>query len=620
MKINQTLFFITLVLSFSLTESIKNQNTQGQKNYQRRKDAADSRKAAKPKIVEESLEDKENTVAGGFRQCTDNQWKDIKDVFSQVEAVIKNSGITSAPKNFGDLQKEHCRMSNSKGPFDSKNRIDTYRFLYNKVGDNNIYFPIVVKQLDKYTHKSPSGRDIKVEVLGGRTISAQENPLLTNFPVDNSPSAVDEKLTEEIYSTTQTNEEQEEIHEQKVNEQADFDLEEQKVNDQADLDLEEQKVNDQADFDLEEQPVNKELIEAERIAAIYSNGKSVHHPEEHNHEPKNVDKVNKELIEAERIAAIYSDGKSVHHLEEYDNNNEKSNDHNHIKKHTTHEDDTNNYVNLYRDHSQEHNIHNDETKGTDEEPITNYVNLHHDHPKDIKDHINASDKSTEEEEHNNKKTHTLLGDDKHDIGYTKSTEEEEEEEHNNKKTHTLLGDDKHDIGYTKSTEEEEEDSKNKIVPLFSEPEYDLSPKKPSTKLTNDHYFHDVNHDEYNLFENKHINQDKERDLKDLDDNETQNKSSKFQPCSDEKAQQAMAYVTKITLSGKVLGLIPTLQNFVECYQEGVTEVNYNVIVEINHDVCEIAYHVDSQNIIHDLSKAYIRKEVPCVDMYARRLF
>lgn len=557
MKINQTLFFITLALSITLVASVKDKdkNSKGYKRYLADKERANAKKAAQPKP--NTLEEKEATASKYFDFCTKKQWAGLKATFPAVQAMIAEKGITNVPKNFHDITKDQCRIATASASDDTKQGTYTFRIVYSNADGQKAYFPIVTTDFLNYVF------------LKDRTVSAQHNTLLT---------------------TPQQHHQVVDKHEESVNESQ----------------TETQDEQEEENVPVEE-PVNEDMQELERLAAIASNGKSVHHPEEQDSTVEQP--VNEDMQELERLADLVSKGKSIYHPEQdSQETNEEEEERleqlrriaaKHAIENQTYNPDSHNHI-------QKHNTQEISTQ-TDEE--TNEFDHLTNQNNDIQDHIVGSDDNT--------------------TGHKEPT------------GRPLLGGE-HDIKLLEPIEEET-DPMNNITPLFSDIDIDNSSKKHDLSAEESNYFHDSQHEEYDFFSKKHGNHsDKTRvnhldnDTTDIDgtvvpkaqpeENYFNNKPQRLgswsapQTCNDEEKHNTMAYVSKMILSGKMLGLLPTTQNIMSCSHQIVAGTNFSVIIQINNDICEVVYNVDLENIVHDLKKSYAQREVPCVDMYARHLF
>ena len=582
MKINQTLFFIILALSISMVESAKQNKVNGNSKTKTvvKRD---------PKLELKIIQENEAIASKVFDPCTANQWKGVKSTFNAVKTLISQSDITSFPKDFDKLTRSNCYMARAKGSNDIDQGIETFGLTYHKNDGTEVYFPIVTKNFNKF------------ELSTVRTISAQKNTLLTNY-------LTNEKFIDQNNTHTQTNEDQENVN---LEEQPALDRDMIELEKMAD-DVENGKPlyatqNNDHEYHTKENhhelkdinEVNKHMVELEKMADDVENGKPLyptqnnhheHHTEENHHELKDINEVNKHMQELEKMASIVENRGYIYPLNEHQN--EDGDVHNHIQK---------------------HNTHNSETQTDDDE---NTLEDLFRESTDINDHVEAPS-------HSNHRDLPLLGGD-HDL--------------------PLLGGD-HDVNLLKPTEED--DSMNNITPLFSESDYDVSPKNIHTSTQEEGpHFHNTEIEDYDFFaqkRNKH--EDKQEHINRLDDNESSDindaVASKAQPehdyssnkhharvggwsepkpCSDEEKHTTIAYVTKMTLSSKVLGLIPSTQNVVSCAHQIVAGTNFSVIIQINNDICEVVYNVDLENIVHDLNKSYAQREVPCVDMYARHLF
>lgn len=504
MKINQTLFFITLILALAMVESGKtNTNSQGYKRYQRSKAQAEAKKAAQP--LPETLEEKENVASRAFHACTKNEWKGVRSTLPAVQQLISQGHINNAPADSSLFTKENCKMAGAKGKSDLSEGVNTFRFAYTSAEHKRAYFPIVTTGFSNYS------------LLRTRTLSAQENPLLTGKHVE------------------------EPVHD-------------------VSTDVETQ------DESVVEEPVDEDLAELERLAILAEAGKPIINHEEPTEETVDHDNL-KDLEELEKMAAQAELEKEEYH---------PYMDYNHIQKHETTQDD--------------------------EEDFYGFNHLYNQH-NDINDHVNFYDEAEEEEERR-----------------------------------PLLGQDNHDVQLMEPTEEEIEERMNNIVPLFNDIEDSVEQKSPvheenmieeetpvkEEKTT----FHDPEHEEYNFFDrknNKDAQLNRVNHLEEQEEKHTTHKQllggfSEPKACEDQEKHNTLAYITKMTLSGKMLGLVPTTQNMMSCSHQIVAGTNYSVIIQINNDICEAVYTVDIENIIHDLDKSYAKREVPCVDMYARHLF
>ena len=78
----------------------------------------------------------------------------------------------------------------------------------------------------------------------------------------------------------------------------------------------------------------------------------------------------------------------------------------------------------------------------------------------------------------------------------------------------------------------------------------------------------------------------------------------------------------LIMNGHLRRLPISLQNIKECQQQIVAGTNYNVIIEINEDKCELTFHKNLQSILQPLANSYLRHNnvQPCMKLYASKLF